>query len=64
MCSDKTIKSGAILSFDAVCAGSLVIIMSQPSKQTGTRIQVQLGIIYLIQNSQAVKKDPSGTKFT
>ena len=32
----KTI-SGAILSFDAVCAGSPVIIMLQKCKQTSTR---------------------------
>ena len=40
MCSDENInsRSGTILSFDAVCMGSPVIIMFQKSKQTSFRI--------------------------
>ena len=35
--SDENINSGIILSFNAVCAGSPVIIMLQKGKQTSIR---------------------------
>ena len=61
MCSDKSINSGVILSFDAVYTDTPVIIMLQKSKQTSIE---NLGILSLFRDHRTKSKETREVTYT